>query len=90
MRIFLAYSMINILFLSGVYASNASKTNNAQSIEILANALTKINKPKTLKVAENTKNVDPNSSTYDLIIRKADLKYEDIKKIVKAIKLIDK
>jgi hypothetical protein len=55
------YSMISILFLSGDYASNASTMNNAQSIEILANVLTKINKPKTLKVSENIKNVDPNS-----------------------------
>jgi|GEM_PF-5319030 len=69
MRIFLVHLMINILFLSGVYASNASTMNNAQSIKILANALTKIKKPKTLKVAKNKKNVDLNSLTFDLITR---------------------
>jgi hypothetical protein len=44
--------MINILFVSGVCVANASTMDNALSIEITTNALTKINKPKTLKVAE--------------------------------------
>jgi hypothetical protein len=69
--------------------SSASTMNNVQSIEILADALTKIDKPKTLKVAENLRNGDLSFSTYDLIIRKADLNFEDIKKIAKTIKLIN-
>jgi len=89
MKIFLVFSIINILFISGVYVTKASTMYNTHSIELLTNALTNINKPKTLKVANSLKNVNINSSTYDLIIRNADLNYEDIKKIANAIELID-
>ena len=81
-------TIINLLFFGGTFVTNASTKDNTYDIEILTNALTKINNPKILKLANNLNNVNPNSPTYDLIIRKADLNYEDIKKIAKAIKAI--
>jgi hypothetical protein len=68
MKIFLAFSMINILFVGGVCVANALTKDNSHSIEIITYALTKIDKPKTLKVAESLECVNPNFSTYDLII----------------------
>ena len=66
---------------------NPSKDN---SLEYLINALIEINHPKALKVASDLEKIKKNVKTYNLIIRKADLNFNDIKKIAEAIKKVQK
>ena len=57
--------------------TNLSKDN---SLKYLVNALIEINHPKALKVASDLEKIKKDIKTYDLIIRKADLDFNDIKK----------
>ena len=56
------------------------------SLKYLINALIEINHAKALQVAADLKNFKADIKTYKLIIRKADLDFNDIKKIAEAIK----
>ena len=67
--------------------TNPSKDN---SLKYLVNALIEINHPKALKVASDLEKIKKDIKTYILIIRKADLDFNDIKKIAEAIKKVQK
>ena len=59
--------IINVLFLSlPILSSNASITSDNQGLNYLISALTKIDKPKSLKVAKELQSI---KNSYDLIIR---------------------
>ena len=60
------------------------------SLKYLLNALIEINHPKALQVAADLKNFKGDIKTYKLIIRKADLDFNDIKKLAEAIKQVQK
>jgi len=78
--------LINLLFISlPILSSNASITSNNQGLSHLIAALTKIDKPKSLKVA---KELTSTNNSYDLIIRRANLDVLDANKISNAIKKI--
>jgi len=78
--------LINLLFISlPILSSNASITSNNQGLSHLIAALTKIDKPKSLKVA---KELTSTNNSYDLIIRRANLNVLDAKKISNAIEKI--
>ena len=78
--------LINLLFISlPILSSNASITSNNQGLSHLIAALTKIDKPKSLKVA---KELTSTNNSYDLIIRRANLNILDAIKISNAIKKI--
>ena len=67
---------------------NASTTFNNQPINHLIDALVEINKPKSLKIAEELKLRKNSDGSYNLIIRRARLNSLDAKKISKAIEKI--
>ena len=78
--------LINLLFISlPILSSNASITSNNQELSHLIAALTKIDKPKSLKVA---KELTSSNNSYDLIIRRANLNILDAGEISNAIKKI--
>ena len=78
--------LINLLFISlPILSSNASITSNNQGLSHLIAALTKIDKPKSLKVA---KELTSTNNSYDLIIRRANLNILDAIKISNAIEKI--
>ena len=78
--------LINLLFISlPILSSNASITSNNQGLGHLIAALTKIDKPKSLKVA---KELTSSNNSYDLIIRRANLNILDADEISNAIKKI--
>ena len=86
MNVFIKFIIINVLFLSlPILSSNASITSNHQDLSHLITALTKIDKPKSLKVA---KELTSTNNSYDLIIRRANLNVLDANKISKAIEKI--
>ena len=86
MYTFIKFILINLLFLSlPILSSNASITSNNQGLSHLIAALTKIDKPKSLKVA---KELTSTNNSYDLIIRRANLNILDAIKISNAIKKI--
>tara|TARA_B100001250_G_scaffold35094_1_gene28303 strand:+ start:131 stop:724 length:594 start_codon:yes stop_codon:yes gene_type:complete len=86
MYTFIKFILINLLFLSlPILSSNASITSNNQGLSHLIAALTKIDKPKSLKVA---KELTSTNNSYDLIIRRANLNVLDAKKISNAIEKI--
>ena len=71
MDTFIKFILINLLFISlPILSSNASITSNNQGLGYLIAALTKIDKPKSLKVA---KELISTNNSYDLIIRRANL-----------------
>jgi len=57
--------------------ANPSKDN---SLKYLVNALIEINHPKALKIDSYLEKIKKDIKTYNLIIRKADLDFNDIKK----------
>jgi hypothetical protein len=74
------------LFISlPILSSNASITSNNQALRHLITALTKIDKPKSLKVA---KELTSSNNIYNLIIRRANLNILDADEISNAIKKI--
>jgi hypothetical protein len=78
--------LINLLFISlPILSSNASITSNNQGLSHLIAALTKIDKPKSLKVA---KELTSANNSYELIIRRANLNVLDVNKISNAIEKI--
>ena len=80
------FILINLLFISlPILSSNASITSNNQGLGHLIAALTKIDKPKSLKVA---KELTSSNNSYDLIIRRANLNILDADEISNAIKKI--
>ena len=86
MYTFIKFILINLLFLSlPILSSNASITSNNQGLSHLIAALTKIDKPKSLKVA---KELTSTNNSYDLIIRRANLNVLDANKISNAIEKI--
>ncbi len=86
MYTFIKFILINLLFLSlPILSSNASITSNNQDLSHLIAALTKIDKPKSLKVA---KELTSTNNSYDLIIRRANLNILDAIKISNAIEKI--
>ena len=86
MNVFIKFIIINVLFLSlPILSSNASITSNNQDLSHLITALTKIDKPKSLKVAKELQSI---KNSYDLIIRKANLNTLDANEISKAIEKI--
>lgn len=86
MYTFIKFILINLLFISlPILSSNASITSNNQGLGHLIAALTKIDKPKSLKVA---KELTSSNNSYDLIIRRANLNILDADEISNAIKKI--
>ena len=86
MYTFIKFILINLLFLSlPILSSNASITSNNQGLSHLIAALTKIDKPKSLKVAKELTSIN---NSYDLIIRRANLNILDAIKISNAIEKI--
>ena len=86
MYTFIKFILINLLFISlPILSSNASITSNNQGLGHLIAALTKIDKPKSLKVA---KELTFSNNSYDLIIRRANLNILDADEISNAIKKI--
>ena len=86
MNVFIKFIIINVLFLSlPILSSNASITSDNQGLNYLISALTKIDKPKSLKVAKELQSI---KNSYDLIIRKANLSILDANEISKAIEKI--
>ena len=86
MNVFIKFIIINVLFLSlPILSSNASITSDNQGLNYLISALTKIDKPKSLKVAKELQSI---KNSYDLIIRKANLNTLDANEISKAIEKI--
>jgi len=86
MDTFIKFILINLLFISlPILSSNASITSNNQGLGHLIAALTKIDKPKSLKVA---KELTSSNNSYDLIIRRANLNILDADEISNAIKKI--
>ena len=86
MDTFIKFILINLLFISlPILSSNASITSNNQGLGHLIAALTKIDKPKSLKVA---KELTSSNNSYDLIIRRANLDVLDANKISNAIEKI--
>ena len=86
MDTFIKFILINLLFISLPFlSSNASITSNNQGLGHLIAALTKIDKPKSLKVA---KELTSSNNSYDLIIRRANLNILDADEISNAIKKI--
>ena len=64
------FILINLFISLPILSSNASITSNNQGLSHLIAALTKIDKPKSLKVA---KELTSTNNSYDLIIRRANL-----------------
>ncbi len=86
MNVFIKIIIINVLFLSlPILSSNASITSDNQDLNYLISALTKIDNPKSLKVAKELQSI---KNSYDLIIRKANLNILDANEISKAIEKI--
>ena len=86
MNVFIKFIIINVLFLSlPILSSNASITSDNQGLNYLISVLTKIDKPKSLKVAKELQSI---KNSYDLIIRKANLNILDANEISKAIEKI--
>ena len=86
MDTFIKFILINLLFISlPILSSNASITSNNQGLGYLIAALTKIDKPKSLKIA---KELTSSNNSYDLIIRRANLNILDADEISNAIKKI--
>ena len=86
MNVFIKFIIINVLFLSlPILSSNASITSDNQGLNYLISALTKIDKPKSLKVAKELQSI---KNSYDLIIRKANLNILDANEISEAIEKI--
>ena len=86
MDTFIKFILINLLFISlPILSPNASVTSNNQGLSYLITALTKIDKPKSLKVA---KELTSSNNSYDLIIRRANLNILDADEISNAIKKI--
>ena len=79
------FILINLFISLPILSSNASITSNNQGLSHLIAALTKIDKPKSLKVA---KELTSTNNSYDLIIRRANLDVLDANKISNAIKKI--
>ena len=77
--------LINLFISLPILSSNASITSNNQGLSHLIAALTKIDKPKSLKVA---KELTSTNNSYDLIIRRANLNILDANKISNAIEKI--
>ena len=67
--------------------ANPSKDN---SLKYLVNTLNEINHPKAFRVASDLEKIRTNIKTYNLIIRKADLDFNDLKKIAEGIKQVQK
>ena len=63
--------------------ANPSKDN---SLKYLVKVLIEINHPKAFQVAWGIEKIKKDIKTYNLIIIKADLEFNDIKKIAEAIK----
>ena len=77
--------LINLFISLPILSSNASITSNNQGLSHLIAALTKIDKPKSLKVAKELTSIN---NSYDLIIRRANLNVLDANKISNAIEKI--
>ncbi|MDC0227482.1 hypothetical protein OAK51_03170 [Alphaproteobacteria bacterium] len=77
--------MINLFISLPILSSNASITSNNQDLSYLIAALTKIDKPKSLKVAKELTSIN---NSYDLIIRRANLNVLDANTISNAIEKI--
>jgi len=77
--------LINLFISLPILSSNASITSNNQGLSHLIAALTKIDKPKSLKVAKELTSIN---NSYDLIIRRANLDVLDANKISNAIEKI--
>ena len=86
MNVFIKIIIINVLFLSlPILSSNASITSDNQGLNYLISVLTKIDNPKSLKVAKELQSI---KNSYDLIIRKANLNILDANEISEAIEKI--
>ena len=72
------------------YEAKASTIIKRKPINYLITALTKINKPKSLRIAKELKSLKNNDNNYNLIIRRANLNSLDAKIISKAIEKIKK
>ena len=79
------FILINLFISLPILSSNASITSNNQGLSHLIAALTKIDKPKSLKVAKELTSIN---NSYDLIIRRANLDVLDANKISNAIEKI--
>ena len=77
------FALLFLYIFQSIAIANPSKDN---SLKYLVNALIEINHPKALKVASDLEKIKKDIKTYILIIRKADLDFNDIKKIAEAIK----
>ena len=67
--------------------ANPSKDN---SLKYLVNALIEINHPKAFRVASDLEKIRTNIKTYNLIIRKAELDFNYLKKISRSYKTSSK
>lgn len=71
------FTLVFLYIFQSFANTNPSEDN---SLEYLVNALIEINHPKALKVASVLEKIKKDVKTYNLIIRKADLNFNDIKK----------
>ena len=84
------YFWFTLLFVYIFHSSANANPSKDNSLKYLVNALIEINHPKAFQVASDLKKMKKDIKTYNLIIRKADLDFNDIKKIAKAIKQVQK
>ena len=84
---FFSFTLLFLYIFQSIAIANPSKDN---SLKYLVNALIEINHPKAFRVASDLEKIRKDIKTYNLIIRKADLKFNDIKKIAEAIKQVQK
>ena len=74
---FFSFTLLFLYIFQSIAIANPSKDN---SLKNLVNALTEINHPKAFQVASDLDKIKKDVKTYNLIIRKADLNFNDIKK----------
>ena len=84
------YFWFTLLFLYVFQSFANANPAKDDSLKYLINALIEINHPKAFHVAADLKNFKGDIKTYKLIIRKADLDFNDIKKLAEAIKQVQK
>jgi len=84
---FYCFTLLFLYIFQSIAIANPSKDN---SLKYLINALIEINHPKAFRVASDLEKIRTDIKTYNLIIRKADLDFNDLKKIAEAIKQVQK
>lgn len=75
------YFWFTLLFLYMFQSFANANPAKDDSLKYLINALIEINHPQAFQVAADLKNFKADIKTYKLIIRKADLDFNDIKNI---------